>query len=256
MYTRGFDAHTHLDFAAFDEDRDEVVARARAAGVAGFVIAGSNHEAWDRTVAIADPIGAVAILGVHPWEASKLDAQALAPFLDDLARRPLAGIGEIGLDALHAKDDATRWRQRYAVRAQLAIARDRELPVAFHGVRAWPELVRIIEQDGLPQAGGMMHAWSGPPDLIAECVALGLYVSLGPLVLRSRALKVRQSVAEIPDARLLFETDCPDMPPAGAQRGEPADLVDVANEVARLRADDPVRLFALAGDNARALWSC
>lgn len=254
VYTGGFDAHTHLDFAVFDLDRAEVVAQARAAGVDGFTIAGSDHDGWDRTAAIARSIGAVAMFGVHPWETPALDEAALAPYLADLARRPADGIGEIGLDALHAKTDGARARQRGALRAQLAIARDRDLPVAFHGVRAWPELLRIVAHDGLPRAGGMVHAWSGPPELIARCVELDMYVSIGPLVLRDRARKTRGSVAAIPVDRLLLETDCPDMKPPGAARGEPFHLLLVAAEVAALRGVDPVDLVAQTGANARRLW--
>lgn len=256
VYTSGFDAHTHLDFPEFDGDRGDVVARARSAGVSSWVIAGSDHEDWDRTVKIADETGGIAILGVHPWSSAGLGPEALASFLDDLARRPLRGIGEIGLDALHAKDPLARERQRAALRAQLALARDRELPVAFHCVRAYPELIVVLEKDGLPRAGGMMHAWSGPPDLVDRYLALGLHVSFAPLVLRDRARKARQSVPLVPDERLLIETDCPNMMTPGTTRGEPAQLIDVAEEVARLRGQPPAHVWRVASENGRRLFAC
>jgi TatD DNase family protein len=158
------DAHTHLDFPEFDADRDAVVLRARSVGVARWVICGSRHEHWSETERIAAETGGIAILGVHPWSTAELDAKGLAPWLEDLKQRDLRGIGEIGLDTLHGG-----WEnQRRGFRDQLAIARERELPVVLHCVRAYPELLALLERDGVPRAGGMMHAWSGPPDQVAR----------------------------------------------------------------------------------------
>jgi TatD DNase family protein len=254
LYPDGFDSHTHLDFPEFDLDRESVVDRARASGVERWVIAGSDHDDWDRTVRIAAETGGIAILGIHPWAAATLAPALLAPLLEQLSSRNILGIGEIGLDALHAKDASSRERQRQALRAQLAVARERDLPVAFHCVRAYPELVKLLETDGVPRAGGMMHAWSGPPELIARVLALGLHVSFAPLILRDRARKARASVPHVPDDRLLIETDCPNMMALGATRGEPSHLVDVAVEVARLRGQDTFAVWNAASANARRLW--
>jgi TatD DNase family protein len=254
VYTSGFDAHTHLDFAVYDDDREAVVARARAAGVATWVIAGSDHEAWDRTMRVAEDTGGIAILGVHPWSAARMDKAEIDPYVDDLGCLAIRGIGEIGLDALHARDAVSRQRQRAAFRDQLDMARERNLPVAIHCVRAYPETIALLEQDGVPAAGGMMHAWSGPADLVDRALALGLYVSFAPLVIRDRARKARESVARVPDGSLLLETDCPNMFPPGAVRGEPAHLVEVAEAVARLRGQDPLHVWAVAAANAHRLW--
>jgi TatD DNase family protein len=217
--------------------------------VSSWILCGSDHDRWDHTLAIADETGGVAILGVHPWAAAEMDAAALAPYLQDLARRPLVGVGEIGLDVIHAPDDAARENQRRAFRAQLAVARDRDLPVAIHCVRAYPELLALLERDGLPRAGGMMHAWSGHPDQVGRALALGLYVSFGPMVMFDRAKKARGSVALVPDERLLVETDCPNMRPPGEDRGEPAHLPRVVAELARLRNADPARIGAVTRRN-------
>jgi TatD DNase family protein len=247
------DAHTHLDFEEFDADRDEVVARARRAGVDRWVLCGSIHERWDHTEQIARETGGIAILGVHPWFAAELDTGALAPWLEDLRRRALVAVGEIGLDALYARTDEARENQRHALRAQLALARERELPVVLHCVRAYPELLAILERDGVPRAGGMMHAWSGPPDQVERALRLGLHVSFGPLVMRDRARKARQSVPLVPDERLLVETDCPNGMPPGETRGEPAHLVQVIEALAELRSQSPGHVGRVTSDNALRL---
>lgn len=248
------DAHTHLDFAEFDPDRAEVIARARAAGVERLVICGSDHERWDKTEALAGRIGAVAALGVHPWSAASMDEVEQARWVRDLRARRLVAVGEIGLDALWARDDAARLNQRRVFRDQLALARERDLPIVVHCVRAYPELLVILERDGVPQAGGMMHAWSGPPDLVPRALALGLYLSFGPMILRERARKARGSVREVPGERLLVETDCPNMLPPGEIRGEPAHLVRVIAEVAALRSVSPGHVGAVTAQNAARLF--
>jgi TatD DNase family protein len=247
----GYDTHTHLDFSAFDADRQEVVARARAAGVASWLIADSDHDDWDRTERIARETGGIAALGVHPW--SDVDASTLDRCLRDLRRRSPDVIGEIGLDALHARDADVRQRQRRSFRAQLDLARELERPVVLHCVRAYPEMLAILRRDGLPRAGGIVHAWSGPADAIEGALALGLYVAFGPLILRDRARKARASVRRVPLDRLLLETDCPNMAPLGKARGEPADLVAVLEGVAALREESRGQIWAAAAANARTV---
>lgn len=247
------DAHTHLDFEEFDRDRDEVVARARQAGVDSWVLCGSIHESWDRTERIAKQTGGLAVLGVHPWFAAELDKDALQPWLEDLSRRSLVALGEFGLDILYARTEQAHTNQRHAMRAQLALARERDLPVVLHCVRAYPELLAILERDGVPRAGGMMHAWSGPPDQVERALRLGLHVSFGPLILRDRARKARQSVPLVPDERLLVETDCPNGMPPGETRGEPAHLVQVIAGLAELRAQSFEYLGRITSDNVLRL---
>ncbi|MCA9493258.1 MAG: TatD family hydrolase [Myxococcales bacterium] len=241
------DAHTHLDDPVYDVDRDAVVARARAAGVTGFAICAAEPARWPVAVRIARRFGAFVFAGVHPWAVARttdLDA-ALAT----LRTLDLDGIGELGLDRLHASDELAWRRQRDVCRAQLALARELDLPVVLHAVRAFPELLAICECDGLPRRGGMVHAWSGPPDQVARAARLGLYVSFGTLVANERARKARLSVPIVDRERLLVETDCP----WGAERGEPADLPGVIAVAAAIRGEDPQTLGDACGRNFREM---
>jgi TatD DNase family protein len=218
------------------------------------LICGSDHEDWGRTERVAASTGGLAALGVHPWVAGALSDPAREAALGELAARAPAVIGEIGLDTLWAKTDDARARQREVLRAQLALARERDVPVVLHCVRAYPELLALLERDGVPAAGGVMHAWSGPADQIPRAVALGLWVSFGPLVQHDRARKARASVPQVPDDRLLVETDCPDMKGPGVTRGEPAHLPAVVAAVAALRGSPPEHVAAITARNARTLF--
>lgn len=245
-YTGGFDAHTHLDFPAFDGDREEVCARARSAGVGGWAVVGADPAHWERVIHTAEHTGGVALVGLHPWwvgRGGELDALASLP--------EASGIGEIGLDQRHGELGP----QVGALRIQLGVARARDVPVALHCVRAWPELLRLLQDDGLPGAGGMVHGWAGLPWLLEAYLELGLHISIGPRVLRPTAKKDRDAARRIPAERLLLETDAPESPLRGQRRGEPADLVEVARAVAELRGEEPGEVLARTGANARALFN-
>lgn len=246
------DAHTHLDAPAFDADRDAVVARARAAGVTGFVLAGADPDDADRVAAVATALGAPYTLGVHPWWLAELDDARADAALAAIAARPTPhGVGETGLDHARARTDEARARQVRLLRAHLALARERDVPVVLHVVRAYPQALRVIARDGLPAAGGVVHAWGGPPELVPTAVRLGLHLSFGPAIAREG--RAAASLAVCPPDRILLETDCPDQALDGpTARGEPADLVRVAAIAARLRGGHDVATAAAA--NTRRLF--
>ena len=132
--------------------------------------------------------------------------------------------------------------------AQLALAANRDLPVVLHCVRAYGTLLDEVAVAGVR---GMVHAWSGPPELVDRAVGLGLSLSFGSLVLRSE--RVAACAASVPLSSMLLETDCPDMPIPGEARGEPAHLIAVAERIARLRGLSVVEVLEITGRNARAL---
>jgi len=243
-YSTAIDAHTHLDFPAFEADRAAVCARARAKGVGGWVIAGADPTHWGRVERVAAQTGGVAVLGIHPWwSTARAD-------LDELARRATHGIGEIGLDRARG----SLAEQEALFRDQLAIARHRDLPVVLHCVRAYPELLRLLRDDGVPSVGGMVHGWNGPAELAAEFVDLGLSLSFGTRLCGNPGRRVRTSVVTVPGDRLLLETDCPDQALAGRARGEPVDLLEVARAAAAHRGGDVDALLHTTAVNARRLF--
>ncbi len=227
------DAHNHLDAPELDEDPDGIVARGRAAGVARLFLAGTRPGTWARTARVAAEVGGAFALGVHPWWADELDEAAL----DALRAAEADAIGEIGLDRLRGPAHEV---QEAALRAQLAVARERELPVVLHCVRAYGSLLDLLEADGLPARGGLVHGWSGSPEVAERAVALGLMISFSPLVCGERATKARASVPRVPLDRLLVETDA---------HGEPAALLDVVRVAAALRGEAPEEVAAATARN-------
>ncbi|MCB9677312.1 MAG: TatD family hydrolase [Alphaproteobacteria bacterium] len=234
----GYDAHTHLDFPGVP---DGAVERARAAGITGWCIAGADPANWARVVDTARATGGHFALGIHPWFAAACDPEPTLAGLDALATPD--AYGEIGLDR---GSDGYPDAQRAVARAQLALARERDRPVVLHCVHAHGELLDLLVSDGLPAAGGLLHAFTGAPELARRYQALGLCLSYGPSVRRSeRALR---SARETRPDRLLLETDAPEGAP------EPAALIALADWLAPRCGLDPAGLLAATAANARALF--
>ncbi len=248
------DAHCHLDFPAFDGDRDAVRARAREAGVAGLVVAGVRPADWPAQRALAGP-AVKWTAGLHPmcvaegedWEA------AVAALPDAFAGADAAvGVGETGLDGRFGDRLEA---QTAAFRAHLAFARARDLPVVLHVVRAHGAALDVLRGDGVPRAGGMMHAFSGSAEVAEVCVDLGLHVSFAGPIVNANARKLRAAAARVPLDRLLVETDAPDQPlPDGPARNEPACVRRVAAAVAAARGEDEETVLRAAARNAAALF--
>jgi len=236
----GYDAHTHLDFPGLSADAPD---RARALGIDGWCIAAADPCHWSRVVQTAERTGAHLALGVHPWFADA-NIHRIEPLLAEcIANSPLDALGELGLDRGYPGLDST---QPAVARAQLALARDRDLPVVLHCVGAHGALLTLLKADGLPSRGGLLHGFIGAPELARRYTELGLHISFGPRSLRSpRTLAAFQDTD--PSLRLL-ETDAPDGAP------EPAALLGLAEQLTAHIAPSTAALLAQTGANARTLF--
>ena len=233
------DSHCHIDMPQFDADRDAVVARARAAGVETMLIVGGvDAEAGHRrAVAVAAELGLPASAGVHPHEA-RLATTATYDELRRLARdQRIVAIGEIGLDFHY--DHSPRDVQRDVFRAQVRLARDVGLPVIIHTREADEETAALLEEEGAREVGGVIHCFTGGPELARRALALGFYVSFSGIVAFPRSDTIQQVARTVPLDRLLVETDSPFLapPPHRGKRNEPAFVVEVARTLARLRGE-------------------
>ncbi len=248
------DAHTHLDFPVFDTDRPAVLERAQQAGITNFMLAGADPANWDRVQRMANELHVGCSLGIHPWWAATMSQEQIETAVQGLAgRHDHDAIGEIGLDwAKSPQEGPERSAQWMAFGTQLEHAIEQNYALVLHVVRAFPEVLGVLAAHDLPVAGGMIHAWSGDADYVDMAVDLGLYLSFGPRLASSG--RIREAVRRVPLERLLLETDCPDAPFAGATRGEPADLIRVAECAAAVRTESAEELLVATGHNARTLF--
>ena len=252
------DSHAHLDFEDFQGDLDAVVARAAAAGVRRIVAIGlwrapgSFGNALE--LATARPETFSATVGVHPHECAKVgEADWLAS--EALARDPrVVGVGETGLDFHY--DLSPRGVQEAAFRRSLRIARAAGKPVVVHVREADEAAARVIREEGLPAAGGVIHCFTGDAAAARTYLDLGLHVSVAGIATFKTAGAIREAIRLVPQDRLLVETDSPFLAPVPlrGRRNEPANVVHVARTVAEVWGLPIEAVAALTTANARRLF--
>jgi TatD DNase family protein len=250
-----FDTHAHLHFPEFDADFDDMMQRARGAGVRQMVTIGTDVETSRAALAIAERDPDVwASVGLHPHDAESGD-DALYAELERLAASPrVVAIGEMGLDFF--RNLSPRPVQEDALRRQLALARRVRKPALIHCRDAHAETLAILAAVGVADVGGIMHCFSGDVDVARHCLDLGLLVSLAGPVTYPNARALPEVARFVPADRLVVETDCPFLPPQPyrGKRNEPSYLPITAARVADLRKESLDELGPRMADNARRVF--
>jgi len=233
------DSHCHIDGERFDEDRDEVVQRAKDAGVAMMLNIGTGDPHSDdfrRAVAVAERYENVyCSVGVHPHDAKLYDDKAEEHLIELVkSSKKVIAWGEIGLDFHY--DHSPRDVQIEVFRRQIKTARELDLPIIIHSREANDETVEILQDECNYEEfrGGIMHCFGGTLDMVKQLVPLGFLISFAGNVTFKNADKLRE-VAEILQLnRMLVETDCPFLTPEPlrGRRNEPAFVVHTASFLA------------------------
>jgi TatD DNase family protein len=254
------DSHAHLDFEDYAGDVEGVAARARAAGLERIVCVGLWRRPGDfgnaLELAARDPAFFSATIGVHPHEAARVPEADWAT-VEALARDPrIVAIGETGLDFHY--DHSPRADQETAFRRSLRIAHAAGKPAVIHVREADETCARVLREEGVPAAGGVIHCFTGDVPAARAYLALGLYISVAGIVTFKTAEAIRDAVRIVPRDRLLVETDSPFLAPIPyrGKRNEPAYVVKTAekvaelwgatvDEVARATTENVKRLFGL-----------
>lgn len=231
------DTHCHLAFDAFDEDRDEVVGRARQAGLRGCLCVAVDGPSALRALALADrhPGWAHATSGVHPTEPACGSPEAWTVVEAQLRGGRFAAVGETGLDNFH--DEVPLEQQRVSLDKHLALALELELPVVLHCRDAFPELLEQVEPWAARGVRGVLHCFTGGPSDVERLLAADLHVGVGGIATFKPRDDLRAAVRAVPLNRLLVETDAPWLAPAPhrGRRNEPAYVAHVAECLAKDR---------------------
>lgn len=248
-----YDSHCHLDAPEFDPDRDQVLVRAREAGVARQLVPAVDRSGWEklRDICAADP-GLRPAYGLHPMYLDRHRPGHLDELADWLARERPAAVGECGLDFFVEGLDPQAQRDYF--HGQLALAREHGLPVVLHARRAVDEVIAALRRTG--GLRGVVHSWSGSEEQARQLFDLGFHLGIGGPVTFERAQRLRRTVAAMPIEHLLLETDAPDQPDAAhrGQRNEPGRIGEVLRTVAALRGADPAEIAAATTANATRLF--
>ncbi len=247
------DSHSHLDTSEFDVDRDAVIERARAAGITRQIIPAISRQGFENLKSLCnDDDGLFPAYGMHPIYLDDHHDGDLEALGDWLQAEQAVAVGECGLDYYVEGLDLDR--QRAIFDAQLELARDLDLPVIVHALRAVEDVILALRRVG--GLRGVVHSYGGSAEQARRLWEMGFHLGIGGPVTYERARRLREIVATMPIKFLLLETDAPDQPLSthrGA-RNEPAYLIEVLDVVAELRNADPAEIAAATTGNAVELF--
>jgi len=250
------DSHCHLNYKGLVEDQQGVLERARAAGVGAFLNISTREREWAEVVGVAEREADVwASVGIHPHEADAHADLGAAALLAAAAHPRVIGIGETGLDYYY--DYSDRAVQQALFRVHIGVARETGLPLIVHTRDAEDDTARIIAEEMNRGAfPALIHCFTASAAFASKMLELGLTISLSGIVTFKNAKDLQVIAQEIPEERLLVETDAPFLAPV-PHRGrpcEPAFVVDTARFVAGLRGTSAEALAESTGANFARLF--
>ena len=254
---RLIDSHCHLNYAGLAERQDEVLASARARGVAGFLNISTRQTEWGEVLGAAERNEDVwATVGVHPHEADAHPDLGTAALVDAATHPRVIALGECGLDYHYDKSDRTAQRERFE--AHIVAARQTGLPLVVHTRDAEDDtaeiLGRAVKEGGVT---GVLHCFTGTADLARKALDFGFFISLSGIVTFKNARELQDTAKWLPGDRMLVETDSPFLAPVPhrGQTCEPAFVADTAMFVAELRDESPEALADATTANFFRLFS-
>jgi TatD DNase family protein len=245
------DSHCHLDFPDFADALDDVVTRARAAGIARMVTISTRVHRFAAVLAIAERIADVyCSVGTHPHYAHQ-ELDITAADLVARTRHPkVVALGEAGLD--YHYEHSPRDAQERGFRTHIAAARATGLPLVIHAREADADMARILEEEtGQGAFPAVLHCFTGGADLARRAVALGLFISFTGILTFKNSTALRAIAAELPADRILVETDAPYLAPLPfrGKRNEPAYVVETAKVLAATRGVSPDAIARQTSEN-------
>lgn len=255
-----FDSHAHVAFESFNEDRSEVMRRARAAGLLGWMEVGTDLAQSKKALALAhQEEGVFASIGVHPSDIGELNEEVWTQLTQLLNDPKVKAVGEVGLDFYRG---GTLIEQLPVLKRFISLAQAKTLPVIFH-VRNSQEqnahdalLELLISYSDTDRPRGVIHTYSGTVEQAKRYLELGMYLSFSGVVTFKNAGEIAAVARMTPMDKILVETDCPFLAPVPhrGQRNEPAYVGFVAEKIAELRGISSKELEKKTDQNAVLLF--
>lgn len=274
-----FDTHAHLCDAAFDDEREAIIADLGAHGVGAFTEIGFDLPSSRAALALAERYPQVyAAVGFHPDHSDHLhdeDVETLRQMVEN--DKKIVAIGEIGLDYHYTREGILRRAaasgqepdpeslatadpepeiQKACFRRMLQLARELGLPINVHSREAAQDTYDLIVEERGYENSGIIHCFGYPVEMAERFVKLGLYVGVGGVVTFKNSRKLKEVVERIPIECIVLETDCPYMAPVPKRgtRNDPRNLPYVVEEIAALRQMDPAEVIRITTENAKRVY--
>ena len=251
------DTHCHLNDEALYKDLDDVISRARQAGVEKMVVIGWDKASSELAIKIAEQYENIyAVIGFHPENVFDINDDVLYKTLELCKKPKVVGIGEIGLDYHWTKDLEKREIQKQYFVKQIEFANKVGLPISIHSREAFNDTLEILKEHK-PMHGGVMHCYSGSVENINDIINLGLYIGLDGPVTFTNAKTPKEVAAEIPLEKLVVETDCPYLSPHPLRGtvNEPANISLIVDAIAEARGMSKKHLLDVLYQNSCKLFN-
>ena len=251
------DTHCHLNDEALYKDIDNVISRARQAGVEKMVVIGWDKASSELAIKIAEQYENIyAVIGFHPENVFDINDDVLYKTLELYKNPKAVGIGEIGLDYHWTKDPEKRELQKQYFIKQIEFANKVGLPISIHSREAFNDTLEILKEHK-PLHGGVMHCYSGSVENINDIINLGLYIGLDGPVTFTNAKTPKEVAAEVPLEKLVVETDCPYLSPHPLRGtvNEPANISLIVDAIAESRGMSKKHLLDVLYQNSCKLFN-
>ena len=245
------DSHAHLEMADFRKDLEEVIRRARDAGVETIFTVGTERKDWPRALEIAESHDSIyAILGVHPHNAKEIDDQTYPDLLRLCRHKKVRAFGEIGLDFF--RNLSPRETQIKRFREQIGLAKDLGLPIVVHDRDAHRETLDILKSEKAEECGGVIHCFSGDYEMAKKCLEMGFSISVPGTITFKNAEVFKEIIRKLPLESLLVETDAPYLTPLPfrGKRNEPSYVRYTAEKVAEVKMVSLEKVAEVTTQNA------
>ncbi|MBX9955016.1 TatD family hydrolase [Peribacillus simplex] len=250
-----FDTHVHVNAEQFNEDLEDVIERAKEAGVDNMVVVGFDRPTIIRAMELIETYDFMyAAVGWHPVDAIDMTEDDLQ-WIEELSNHPkVVAIGEMGLD--YHWDKSPKDVQMEVFRKQIRLAKKVGLPIIIHNREATADIVNILKEEEASRVGGIMHCFSGSAETALECINMNFYISLGGPVTFKNAKKPKEVAAAVPLDCLLIETDCPYLAPHPyrGKRNEPSYVKLVAEQIAEIKQLTIEEVSQATTENAKKLF--
>ena len=250
-----FDTHAHYDSESFDADREELIASLPANGIVYAVNVGASMYGAEQSIAFAHRYAHMyAACGIHPDEVGDLNEEQMEHLKDLCLDEKCVAVGEIGLD-YHWMVQPKQVQQTWFIR-QLELSRELDLPVNIHSRDAARDTFDIMRSHHAGTTGGIIHCYSGSPEMAKEYVKLGYYLGIGGVVTFKNARVLKQVVEQVPVEALVTETDCPYLAPEPnrGKRNSSLNIPYVIGEIAQIKEMDVSECAQILFENARRVY--
>lgn len=250
-----FDTHAHYDDEDFDVDREELLSKMKAAGVSHIVNIGASLESTKRSLELAKQYGFIyAAVGVHPSDTGELNEENFAWLSKQCELPKVVAVGEIGLD--YYWDEPQRDIQKEWFARQIALGREKKLPLVIHSRDAAQDTIDIMKTEKAEEAGGILHCFSYTKETARTFLDMDFSFGIGGVITFKNAKKLKEAVEYIPMDRIVIETDCPYLSPEPnrGKRNSSLNLPYVIKAIAEIKNLSEEEVLKATYENAKKLY--